>query len=761
DILITDDALGNNTLTVVGVDADIFEIVGTELFLKAGSVLDKSVKDQYSITVEVNDASFGSAPNGQATFVLDIAETNDAPTAVSLQNVLPSIAEDADTQSALKVADIVVADDPVGINSFKVVGADAGLFETVGSELFLSAGVALDFESKARYDATLQVDDVSVGGSPDAVVNFSLTVDNVNEAPVLLNNTLTIVKGGTVVLSGQTLAATDVDNNNADLTYVVSQVSGGRFERVGETTTALTNFTQAQIDNGEIQFVHDDSDDAPSYVVSVSDGALSSVPQTVTIERFTRPGEGPTNVVPIAQGTDENRSLFFSASTGNRLAVENFGSSNDLAVKLSVDSGFLTLGDLDALSFVVGDGKDDRTLEFAGALADINSALNGLVLTPERGYTGSINLQIVSEDQGLGAAFADTDTIAVEVSPGKAPSALAIENNQLVSVVGGSGGSQLTLSLESVDSEQVNEIIVAETDAQGRIDGLAPGQDGYFAALVARSRVVFSTLTEGFNGLSIDRTLDVLGDTSLQFAVIQGGSLDQVRQGQTHRIRLASPLPDEGSVTLSGSALQAQQLSDRSLKLGFELEGQRGFDDIVLRAVLEEAIAPTGSNLQGDAADSELLDLRGIVGPVAATFEVYREAAFDNVVGFFTVENEAGQVLDGQGNLLTVGDAGYIAAAMSNRVAVNLTAQNNQMSTYTAELTGGQLLSSFIISNGSVESLLDGDAGNDPAVYFTHIGANSDRADHVRLLGDNTFGFEDLANGGDQDFNDIVVKVKL
>lgn len=34
----------------------------------------------------------------------------------------------------------------------------------------------------------------------------------------------------------------------------------------------------------------------------------------------------------------------------------------------------------------------------------------------------------------------------------------------------------------------------------------------------------------------------------------------------------------------------------------------------------------------------------------------------------------------------------------------------------------------------------------------------SDRADHVRLLADNTFGFEDMRGGGDQDFDDIVIR---
>lgn len=31
----------------------------------------------------------------------------------------------------------------------------------------------------------------------------------------------------------------------------------------------------------------------------------------------------------------------------------------------------------------------------------------------------------------------------------------------------------------------------------------------------------------------------------------------------------------------------------------------------------------------------------------------------------------------------------------------------------------------------------------------TYLGANTDKVDHIQLLGNNTFGFEDLANGGE------------
>jgi Domain of unknown function (DUF4114) len=63
--------------------------------------------------------------------------------------------------------------------------------------------------------------------------------------------------------------------------------------------------------------------------------------------------------------------------------------------------------------------------------------------------------------------------------------------------------------------------------------------------------------------------------------------------------------------------------------------------------------------------------------------------------------------------------------------------------------------------NGKPEAILDNNASNDPQVYFPFLGANSGNTDHIRLLGNNTFGFEDLPSGGDKDYNDLVIKVNF
>ena len=50
-IAVSDDALGTNALTLSGADAASFEIVGSELRLKAGTSLDFETQGSYDVTV--------------------------------------------------------------------------------------------------------------------------------------------------------------------------------------------------------------------------------------------------------------------------------------------------------------------------------------------------------------------------------------------------------------------------------------------------------------------------------------------------------------------------------------------------------------------------------------------------------------------------------------------------------------------------------------------------------------------------------------
>ena len=132
--------------------------------------------DRDGILYVVNENGGGDANHPQLWVYAHSDATNLAPTAVALNNAVTSIPENTSTAAPVKVADIVVTDDGLGTNNLTVSGADAGFFQIIGTALFLKAGTPLNSTTKPSYSVTVNVDDPTVGSTPDASVDYTLTV---------------------------------------------------------------------------------------------------------------------------------------------------------------------------------------------------------------------------------------------------------------------------------------------------------------------------------------------------------------------------------------------------------------------------------------------------------------------------------------------------------------------------------------------------------------------------------------------------------
>jgi 2',3'-cyclic-nucleotide 2'-phosphodiesterase / 3'-nucleotidase / 5'-nucleotidase len=185
------------------------------------------------------------------------------------------------------------------------------------------------------------------------------------------------------------------------------------------------------------------------------------------------------------------------------------------------------------------------------------------------------------------------------------------------------------------------------------------------------------------------------------------------------------------------------------------------FNNLVVNVENTVQTETLGTTLQGQQ-QRELIDLRGLAGrQVQGEFTVNREAAFNNFVGFYRVVDANGGIdTDGNGSAdILPGQAGYTQAAVRGRVAgIDLAVANQGIANIKGQLAGGGIFAPFMISDGTPDQVLNGRNNN---VYFAYLGANPDKVDHIRLLGDNTFGFEDLRGGGDLDYNDVIVKANL
>ena len=169
-----------------------------------------------------------------------------------------------------------------------------------------------------------------------------------------------------------------------------------------------------------------------------------------------------------------------------------------------------------------------------------------------------------------------------------------------------------------------------------------------------------------------------------------------------------------------------------------------------------------GGAFEDDAPQDLQLDFRSSENQqvTANLLEVTSEAAFNNLVGFYVIEDNQGTVLDEFGNALNPGDNGYAQAAITRRAF-----ELNRNTTEAQQFTGGNLLAPFIIANGTAQEFLsqnpDNQQGEDPLAYFSFLGANPDGVEHIRLVDENTFGFEDLFGGGDNDFNDLFFQAEF
>lgn len=164
---------------------------------------------------------------------------------------------------------------------------------------------------------------------------------------------------------------------------------------------------------------------------------------------------------------------------------------------------------------------------------------------------------------------------------------------------------------------------------------------------------------------------------------------------------------------------------------------------------------PIGTNLQ-KSNNITLLDFRNQTGTIQTTVEVTRDADYDNIIGFYIVNDLDGGIKIND-EIINPGDSRYKQVALENRITSLdlLQTEDSIQSDFDGTLSGGSIFAPFIIADGSLNEALN----NNAEVYFAYQGANSDNFDHIRLLDNNKFGFEDLPDGGDRDYNDLIIQM--
>jgi Domain of unknown function (DUF4114)/RTX calcium-binding nonapeptide repeat (4 copies) len=355
------------------------------------------------------------------------------------------------------------------------------------------------------------------------------------------------------------------------------------------------------------------------------------------------------------------------------------------------------------------------------------------------------------------SSYLNATTVVVDVNSANnkggvpAPLLAPISSGSGILQMSQGSGSETVLRFTKISHQANyrNELgVFAVDDNNGTINGVAPSQTNYLTEVLKRSQVVFSALSDSNTDSSLDgistRTVSLPINAKLGFYLAVNSTIDD--KPSMANMVFSFPFASNGFqnslVTQTAGVTQ----------IAFEDNiggGDKDFNDLVVQIENATSPGPLGISLQGS---KEIIDLSTVTVPSKATFEVKRDAGYDNHIGFYKIEDILGTIKVGT-TLLKPGDDGYRQAAVQGRLAgIDLVGANGQTVTSNGDFAGGALYTPFLIAN-SINA--NSDFSN---VYTAFSLGNADKVDHIRLLGDNTFGFEDLFGGGDRDFNDIIVK---
>ena len=733
DLTATDINLDPVTFTITGgLDRSLFNLTSGALSFKAAPNFevpsDSDNNNVYVVQVAANDGKGGIT---NQTINITVDDINEAPTAVVLSNLPTSLEENLNTANRVKVADISIIDDAKGTNVLSLSGADASAFEIDGNALYLKANTSLDFETKSSYTFSVQVDDSTVGGTPDASATLSIAIANVNDAPVLTGTKAILIAGTedtayTIAVSDLLTGFTDADGNTLSITGLTA-TNGTLIDNVNGTYS----FTPNANFNGSVNL---------SYNVVDGNGGVTAATQVVTITAV--------NDAPVLTGT---KAILIAGTEDTTYTI----AASDLL------TGFTD--------------ADGNTLSITGLTATNGTLIDNVngtySFTPNANFNGSVNLSynVVDGNGGVTAATQVVTIAAVNDSP-------VLTAGNLTRKISGNISQPITgISISDIDaSATLNGTVQVTLSATkgvltlGTTTGLTGSTSGSnitFSGTIATINNALATLNYKGNsnvfGLGADTITLTVNDQGNSGS---GGSLSDSKAialniyntqigTNGNDIFAATPYPDE---ILAGGGNDRVLADVFNLQQSDIFDGGTGTDQLVVFG------GTSSDSLLLNITDSGANLLTGLNGLSGTTINNFERFDFSNFLGNLTAtgSSQADEIFGGFGNDVLNGGFGndslkggvgndlYIVDATGDLVtelnnegtdtiqsSVNWTLGNNfeNLTLTGSAISGtGNNLDNVIIGNNA-NNILNGGDGKD--ILDGGLGADS----LIGGAGDDTF----------------------
>ena len=406
-----------------------------EITVADGSLLDFESDASHSITVQVADSS---GLTYAETFTITVTDQPDNPPSdLTLSGT--SVAENATNGTAVGTASAIDAD--AGETFAYALTDDAGGRFAINSstgEITVADGSLLDHEAAGSHDVTVQVTD---GAGNTYAETFTITVDDVNEAPTLATADVTGDEDTAIPLS-ITLGNLEP---GAALSVLVSGVPSGATLSAG-TDNGDGTWTLTPAETSGLTITppqHSDADFQLTVTASSDDGSTveTSGPQTIDVTVDPVADTPNLTVTNTASGTEDG-----SAQVNFPASILALDGNPGLVVTISNVPTGATLS--------AGTDNGDGTWTLG------SGELDNLIIEPPAGDDSNFTLDISAtapvQENPVNESFgADAGSFTYADDSFRGTSAPAYADGSWTAGAGQSGGG-LSMTLGGIDNADIN-----------------------------------------------------------------------------------------------------------------------------------------------------------------------------------------------------------------------------------------------------------------------------------------------------------------
>ncbi len=458
------------TYSLGGTDAPSFRIGSTTGQLKTTNTeLDFETKSAYSVTITVSDEDNLRATISVTIKVTDLDDTpsNNAPVFTDGEQTTRRIAENtvAGTNIGAPVSAIDADNNPL---AYVLQGDDAASFSIDSNTGQLKTSAALNHETQSAYSVIVKVLD---GGLTDTI-DVTITVDDVNEAPVFTTGSLT-----------RRIAENTVAGTNIGATFTATDPDAGDTLEYSLDGTDASSF-DIDSSSGQLKVKAAlDYEDKTSYSVriTVSDGDL-----TDRISVTIRVTDVDDNRAPVfsqdsftlrieiddetAAGADIGRA-FSATDADNDTLTYRLGGTDAASFDI-----VRTTGQLQTTAAFISDTRSDYSVIVTATDGNGGSASVDVTVTATRRAPEVTNSAPVFTDGNSTTRTIDENT-AADTNIGTPVAATDTNNDTLTYTLGGYNAASFDIDSETghlktkawLDYERKNSYTVTITVSDGSL----------------------------------------------------------------------------------------------------------------------------------------------------------------------------------------------------------------------------------------------------------------------------------------------------